>query len=138
MPLARALPFLRGGHLCPFHQRREGARSARHATLAGAAALAPLSGARSGPGVADPTRERLVLKVLRWLLPLTLLLAGCGLLPTGTSPTQPAAPPAGPTTGPAAGAPTAAGAPPAGTGGSVPAASPPPPSPSPSPSPTPI
>jgi ABC-type nitrate/sulfonate/bicarbonate transport system substrate-binding protein len=82
-----------------------------------------------------------VLKVLRWLLPLTLLLAGCGLLPTGSLPTQSAATPGGEPAKPAAGAPTApgaSGAAPAGTSGSAPSSPQPPPSPSPSPSPTPI
>jgi ABC-type nitrate/sulfonate/bicarbonate transport system substrate-binding protein len=78
-----------------------------------------------------------VLKVLRWLLPLTLLLAGCGLLPTGASPTQSAATPGDPPAKPAAGAPTASGAAPAGTPGAAPTVAPPP-TPSPSPSPTPI
>jgi ABC-type nitrate/sulfonate/bicarbonate transport system substrate-binding protein len=80
-----------------------------------------------------------VFKVLRWLLPLTMLLAGCGLLPTTSSPTQSAATPGGPAAKPAAGAPTAAGAQPGPTGnpaGQSPAS--PPPAPSPSPSPTPV
>jgi len=45
---------------------------------------------------AYPIQERVVLKVLRWLLPATLLLAGCGLLPTASSPTQSAGPTANP------------------------------------------
>lgn len=77
-----------------------------------------------------------MLKVLQWLLPLTLLISGCGLLPTASAPTQAAATPGGAPSKPAAGAPTQAGAPPAGSPGSGQPA--PPPSPSPSPSPTPI
>lgn len=73
-----------------------------------------------------------MLKVLRWLLLLTLLLAGCGLLPTTASPTQPAAPAAGTSATEAPASPALA--PPASQTG-VPAVSP---SPSPSPSPTPI
>lgn len=76
-----------------------------------------------------------MLKVFRWLLPLTLLLAGCGLLPSGASPTQPPASPAGQLAKPVADAPTAASGAPTASAGNTPAASPPA-SPSPSPSPT--
>jgi ABC-type nitrate/sulfonate/bicarbonate transport system substrate-binding protein len=72
------------------------------------------------------------------LLPATLLLAGCGLLPTTFSPTQPAATPAGQPARPAAGAPTAAGGPQTGPAGNAPGPTAPPPTPSPSPSPTPV
>ena len=76
-----------------------------------------------------------MLKLLRWLVLPTLLLAGCGLLPTTSSPTQSATPAAKP----AAGAPTApSGAAPAGQTGSAPAPAAPAPPPSPSPSPTPV
>ncbi|HZO28246.1 MAG TPA: ABC transporter substrate-binding protein [Chloroflexota bacterium] len=78
-----------------------------------------------------------MLKAARWLVLSTMLLAGCGLIPTATEPTRPAATPAAGTTDPSkpgtpAGAPSAAPA-----AASPPAAAKPSPSPSPSPSPIP-
>lgn len=76
-----------------------------------------------------------MLKATRWLVLSMVLLAGCGLVPTGTEPTRPATAPAGPST------PAKPGAPAGATSASPSAASPasvPKPSPSPSPSPSPI
>ena len=73
-----------------------------------------------------------MLKASRWLVLSTIVLAGCGLIPTASEPTRPPAAPAGTSTAAPASGPAS---PPASATASKPAV---PPSPSPSPSPSPI